>query len=165
LSSDPALAVVGGATLAPDDGYETDLAWTASLVRDLPSMPGSMRFSIVIQHDLQQAGNGYESKPLEVDGAIVVLPGGPAPISAGQALDAAIRDKSFASWLGKHPRRTWVNANLFLQPGAIGVKSMPSVPYWDVELFAEPRSWVILTVDAATGHVLTRAVCNVPCDR
>jgi hypothetical protein len=158
--------MLGTATLAPGDTYETDLAWEASLVRDLPSTAGSMPFSIVIEHDPEDAGNGfYSTTALEVGGTITVLPGGPIPISAGQALDAAIRDKLFAKWLAKHPRKTWVNTNLFLQPGAIGVKVLPSVPYWNVELYAEPRSWVYLTVDAATGKILTHAACNVPCSR
>jgi hypothetical protein len=166
LAKDPTLAGVGGATLAPSNTYETDLTWTASLVRDLPSVPGSMPYSIVIQHDLKAADDGIvEAKTLEVGGMIEVLPGGPAPVSAGQALDAAIRDKLFATWLAKHPRKTWVNTNLFLQPGAIGVDSLPSVPYWDVELFAAPRSWVMLTVDASTAKILSHAVCNVPCSR
>jgi hypothetical protein len=154
------------ATLAPGETYRTALVWTASFVRGLPSTAGPMPFSIVIQHDVKAGSNGmYRVESLEVRGTIDVLPGGRAPVSAGQALDAAIGDKVFAKWLATHPRATWVNTNLFLQPGAIGVKSLPSVPYWDVELYAEPRSWVVVTVDAATGKVLTRAVCNVPCDR
>jgi hypothetical protein len=125
-----------------------------------------MPFSIAVQHDLKAANNGmYEVKTLTVGGTITVLPGGPTPVSAGQALDAAISDKSFATWLARHPRKTWVNTNLFLQPGAIDVKALPSVPYWDVELFAEPRSWVILYVDASTARILGKAVCNVPCSR
>lgn len=165
-AKDPALASIGGATLAAGDTYETHLRWTASLVRGLPSMAGSMPFAIAIQHDPQAAGNGmYQTKSLEVGGTIAVLSGGPTPVSAGQAIDAAIRDKVLATWLTKHARKTWVNTNLFLQPGAIGVKSLPSVPYWDVEIFAEPRSWVILSVDASTAKVLSHAVCNVPCSR
>jgi hypothetical protein len=125
-----------------------------------------MPFSIVVQHDPQAAGNGmYQAKTLEVGGMIVVLPGGPTPVSAGQALDAAIGDKVFATWLAKHPRKTWVNTNLFLQPGAIGVKVLPSVPYWDVEVFAEPRNWVMVYVDASKAKILSHTVCNVPCSR
>jgi hypothetical protein len=158
--------MLGAATVSPGATYRTDLTWTASLVRDLPATAGSAPFSIVIKHDLKAASNGmYQAKSLEVGGTITVLPGGPIPVSAGQALDAAIRDKLFATWLAKHPRKTWVNTNLFLQPGAIGVKVLPSVPYWDVELYAEPRSWVYLTVDASRGKILTHAVCNVPCSR
>jgi hypothetical protein len=157
---------LAAATLASGETYETDLVWTASFVRDLPSTSGSMPFSIAVQHDVQAVGNGIEqAKTLEVGGALTVLPGGDTPVSAGQALDAAISDKQVATWLAKHPRKTWVNVNLFLQPGAIGVKALPSVPYWDVEVFAEPRSWVMVTVDASKGEVLTRAVCNIPCNR
>jgi hypothetical protein len=158
--------MLGTATVAPGATYRTDLVWTASFVRDLPSTAGSFPFSIAIQHDLKAVNNGmYEAKTLELGGTITVLPGGPIPVSAGQALDAAIRDKLFATWLAKHPRKTWANTNLFLQPGAIGVKVLPSVPYWDVELYAEPRSWVYLTVDASKAKILTHAVCNVPCSR
>lgn len=158
--------VLGSTTLAPGATYRTDLVWTASLVRDLPATAGSFPFSVAIQHDAKAADNGMSDvKTLKLDGTIDVLPGGPIPLSAGQALDAAIGDKQFAKWLPKHPRKTWVNTNLFLQPGAIGTDVMPSVPYWDVELFANPRSWVMLTVDASTGKVLTHAVCNVPCSR
>jgi hypothetical protein len=155
-----------GAVLAPGATYEADLMWTAELVRDLPATAGSMPFTVMVEHDVEAAGNGLtQYDTLEADGSITVLPGGRPSVSAGQALDVALGDTRFAKWLAKHPRKTWVNTNLFLQPGAIGVKSLPSVPYWDVELFAEPRSWAFLTVDAAAGTVLTRMFCNVPCDR
>ena len=65
----------------------------------------------------------------------------------------------------KQPQDSWENANLFLQPGAIGVDVLPIVPYWSVELFRAPRNWAILSVDAAEGHVLKKMFCNTPCDR
>ncbi len=165
-ASAPEGSVAGAVTLAPGATYQTDLTWTAELVRDLPATAGSMPFTVAVQHDVVAAGNGLiQLDTLEADGTITVLAGGRSPVSAGQALDSAIGDSPFAKWLAKHPRKTWVNANLFLQPGAIGVESLPTVPYWDVELYAEPRSWAYLTVDAAVGTVLTRTFCNVPCDR
>ena len=63
------------------------------------------------------------------------------------------------------PRKTWENANLFPMPAAHGVKALPEVPYWEVDLFREPRSFAILYIDALTGDVLRRVFCNVPCDR
>ena len=159
-------SVAGISTLAPGATYETDLTWTAELVRGVPATAGSMPFTVAVQHDLEPVANGmFKVETIVVDGTITVMPGGPQPVTAGQALDSVIADTRFAKWLAKHPRKSWVNANLFLQPGAIGVESLPAVPYWDVELFAAPRSWAILAVDASTGKVLTRAFCNVPCDR
>ena len=57
------------------------------------------------------------------------------------------------------------NANLFLQGRAFGVDVLPEVPYWDVELYREPRNWAVLYIDAMSGDVLRRNFCNIPCDR
>ena len=91
--------------------------------------------------------------------------GAPGAISAGRALDAALGDPPFAAWLVKQPRNSWVNANLFLQPRAFAAAPLPEVPYWDVELYREPRNWAVLLVDAASGEVLHRSFCDIPCDR
>jgi hypothetical protein len=146
--------------------YETVLTWTAELVRGVPAVPGPAPFTIRVLHDHVAAGNGLtKADKLEVAGTIAVITGQPSAVSAGQAIDAVLEDRAFAAWLARQPKRAWVNANLFLQPGAVGVKVLPVVPYWDVELFREPRNWAILSVDAMTGKVLTRNFCERPCDR
>ena len=55
------------------------------------------------------------------------------------------------------------NANLFVA-GRGFVHSYPEVPYWDVELFLEPRDWAVLYIDAMSGEVLRRNFCDIPCD-
>ena len=79
--------------------------------------------------------------------------------------DAVLGDAEFTAWLSKQPRDSWENANLFLQPPAVGVAALPVVPYWDVELFRAPRNWAILYVDAREGTVLKKMFCDIPCDR
>ena len=146
--------------------YESTLTWSADLVKDLPASPGEVPFSIEVLHDYEVQGGGmYEAETLAVDGTITILSGGPKAVTAGEALDAAIGDPEFAAWLAKQPRDSWENANLFLQPGAVGVDVLPVVPYWSVELFRAPRNWAILSVDAAKGTVLKKMFCNTPCDR
>lgn len=153
-------------TIAAGDTYETTLTWSAELVRDLPAGPGELRFSIDVLYDLESVGNGMvKAETLAVDGTITVLPGGPSTVSAGQAVDAVLADPEFTAWLSKQPRNSWANANLFLQPGATGVDVLPEVPYWDVELFREPRNWAIVYVDARSGAILRTMYCEIPCDR
>jgi len=146
--------------------YESTLTWSAELVKDLPAGPGEVPFSIQVRHDIEAAGGGmYKAETLAVNGAISVLPGGANVVTAGEALDAALADPDFSAWLSKQPRKSWENANLYLQPGAVGVDVLPTVPYWSVELFRAPRNWAIYYVDASTGTVLKRMFCDIPCDR
>lgn len=146
--------------------YETTLTWHAELVRDVPAVPGVAPFTVTVRYDHEAAGGGLiRAESLVVEGTIRIVEGEASAISAGQALDAAIGDETFAGWLQEQPASTWVNANLFLQPGANGVAQLPAVPYWDIELFSEPRSWGIVYVDALTGAVLDRLICETPCDR
>ena len=153
-------------TLPAGETYESTLTWSAELVKDLPAGPGEMPFSIQVRHDIEAAGGGmYKAETLRVDGAITVLPGGAKVVTAGEALDAAIGDPDFSAWLSKQPRKSWENANLYLQPGAVGVDVLPTVPFWSVELFRAPRNWAIYYVDASTGTVLKRMFCDIPCDR
>ncbi len=140
-------------TIPAGETYETTLTWSAVFVKDLPAGPGEMPFAIEVQHDIEAVGGGmFKAETLAVNGTITVLPGGPKAVSAGQALDAAIDDPEFGAWLAKQPRDSWQNANLFLQPPAIGVDVLPSVPYWSVELFRVPRNFAILYVDASSWH-------------
>ena len=145
--------------------YETTLTWTAEIVPDVPAVPGPAPFAITVAFDHRDTGTGlFTVETLEATGTITVLEGAPGAISAGQALDAALGDPEFATWLEGRPRDDWVNANLFLAGRAFGVDVLPEVPYWDVELYREPRSWAVLYIDAMSGTVLRRTFCNVPCD-
>jgi hypothetical protein len=154
------------ATIEAGTTYETVLTWKAEIVRDVPATPGAAPFSIKIRYDLESAAGGMVSfQTLEASGTITVLDGASGAISAGQALDAALGDPRFARWLAKQPRKSWANANLFLQPRAFNAAPLPEVPYWDVELYREPRNWAGLFVDAASGEVLHRIFCDIPCDR
>ena len=126
-----------------------------------------MPFKVSVRHDQQAMGQGgfFKEETLQVEGAITVKAGGPASVTPGQAIDVALADRRFSDWLAKQPRKSWANLNLFLQPGAVGLQSLPDVPYWDVELFREPRNWAVLYIDAAKGTVLKQMYCNRPCDR
>lgn len=153
-------------TIPAGETYESTLTWSAELVKDLPAGPGDMPFSIQVRHDIEAAGGGmYKAETLAVNGAITVLAGGANVVTAGEALDAALADPDFSAWLSKQPRKSWENANLYLQPGAVGVDVLPTVPYWSVELFRAPRNWAIYYVDASAGTLLKRMFCDIPCDR
>ncbi len=146
--------------------YETVLTWNAEIVAGLPAAPGPAPFSLKVRYDQESAGGGLiTAETLEARGMITVLDGAPGAVGAGVALDAALDDSQFATWLAKQPRDSWVNANLFLQPRAFGVDVLPAVPYWDVELYREPRNWAVLYIDAVSGEVLGRNFCDIPCDR
>ena len=146
--------------------YETVLTWTAEIVPGVPAVPGAAPFSIAVLHDQRLAGMGMiHAETLQATGTITIGDGARRAVSAGQALDAVLADAAFAKWLAKQPRSSWENANLFIQPAAAGVDVLPAVPYWDVELYREPRNWAIVYVDAHSGEVLRRSFCNIPCDR
>jgi hypothetical protein len=164
---DPQIPMATYETIPAGGTYETVLTWTADLVRDLPAGPGDVPFSISVQYDQEPAGGGMvKAETLEVAGTISITPGGGAPaITAGKAIDAVLDDDAFSTWLAKQPRKAWENANLFLQPAAVGVTALPEVPYWDVELFREPRNWAILYVDAKSGAIIRSLYCDIPCDR
>ncbi len=145
--------------------YETVLTWTAEIVSGVPAVPGPAPFSIKVLYDPETGAGGLRSAEiLESTGTITVVDGAPGAVSAGMALDAALGDPQFAAWLAKQPEDSWVNANLFLQPRAFAA-GLPVVPYWDVELYREPRNWAVLLIDAANGEVLRRDFCDIPCDR
>jgi hypothetical protein len=144
--------------------YVTVLTWPAEIVPGVPAVPGPAPFAITVLFDHKEAGNGlFAIETLEATGTITVLDGAPSAISAGQALDAALDDPEFAAWLGEQPKDAWGNANLFLA-GRGFVQPYPEVPYWDVELFLEPRNWAVLYIDAMSGEVLRRTFCDIPCD-
>jgi hypothetical protein len=146
--------------------YETVLTWSAEIVPGVPAVPGAAPFSIIVSHDQRLAGGGMiQAETLQATGTITIGDGATRALSAGQALDAVLADAAFAKWLAKQPRKSWVNANLFIQPRAFGVAVLPDVPYWDVELYREPRNWAVVYVDAISGKVLRRSFCNIPCDR
>jgi hypothetical protein len=158
---------VGGTLKLIEAGttYENVLTWQADIVRDVPAVPGSAPFSITVQFDHEEAGNGlFTIETLEATGTITVLDGAPSALSAGHALDAALGDPEFAAWLEQQPKDAWVNANLFLQGRAFAA-GLPEVPYWNVELYREPRNWAGLFIDAMSGEVIRRNFCNIPCDR
>jgi hypothetical protein len=145
--------------------YETVLTWRAEIVAGVPAIAGPAPFTIRVLYDhVGLAGGMTHAETLAVSGSVKVLDGAASAVSAGQAVDAVIADAAFAAWLAKQPPRAWANANLFLQPAA-NARPLPDVPYWDVELFREPRNWAIAYVDARTGALLNVTFCDVPCDR
>jgi len=157
---------VGGTLKLIEAGttYETVLTWAAEIVPGVPAIPGPAPFSITVEFDHKEAGNGlFTIETLEATGTITVLDGAPSAISAGETLDAALGDPEFAAWLEQQPKDAWVNANLFLQ-GRAFAEGLPEVPYWNVELYREPRNWAGLYIDAKSGEILRRNFCNIPCD-
>jgi hypothetical protein len=80
-----------------------------------------------------------------------------SPMSAGLAIDAALADTKFTTWLEKQPSRTWSGANLWLDAQG-----------WHVELFREvgvPRSFGRVTVQPVTGQTVVVDICTDPCGR
>ena len=158
---------VSAAASIPAGGtYATTLTWSAELVAGVPAEPGEYPFSIRVLYDQQAVGNGMiKAETLEVEGLIVVAEGKEGAISPAEALDVALGDATFTTWLGMQPASGWENANLFLQPGGINTApAIPEVPYWDVELFRTPRNWAIVLIDALDGTILRADFCNDPCD-
>lgn len=171
----------GDRTLAPGASIVTSLAWKAEIVPGVAALPGSVPFTIAFQHDppplptpapqpsgggfLPQGGYTEMYRTLSVGGSLQVTGPAPAVISAGQAIDAMLADRGFATWLANQPRSSWANVNLFLANYAQATDVLPTGPAWDVELFRNPRSWAIGFVDPFAGTVRKISYCNVPCGR
>ena len=131
---------------------ENDFTWNADLVSGVPATAGTFPLSTHVDIDPTGTDNGLVSfDTIAAEGMVKVEPGEHEALSAGQVLDSVIADPKFAAWLPSAPRRTWENANLFPMPAAHGAKVLPDAPYWDVELFREPRSFAVVFIDALTG--------------
>jgi hypothetical protein len=156
----------------PGRTIQSRLVWTATLVAGVPALPGDVPFTITfvgtsgypatlptrppgVQPGLQVWV--IDRSMLHVEGRIQIV--GPAPrlLSKGEAVDAALSDPRFASWLAEEPASTWSAINVDLEPG----------PYWMIELLREtgvPRNFALAYVDPYTGTV-TLDICESPCSR
>ncbi|MDQ6794746.1 MAG: hypothetical protein M3067_08030 [Chloroflexota bacterium] len=168
------------ASLGHGETAEWTLAWPAEIVPGIPAMVGTDAFTIVVGYRLEPdapptpVGTGpgasrlllYQS--LSVGGSLKVVGDGGRALSAGQAIDALLKDRRFVSWLGKQPASTWSVANIFLENSPAGAGIIPAGPVWEIDLFREvniKRNWAIGFVDAYNGMVRGLTFCNIPCNR
>jgi hypothetical protein len=168
-------------TLEPGGSTSASLTWTAELVPDLPALPGAVPFDISVGHDPAGAPPSYPPdysgpigswvrsyEQLTVHGVIDVAGEAPRIVTAGEALDALLADREFATWLAEQPKRTWSGANILLQNYGPAQGIVPAGPHWEIDLFREmgvPRNWAIAFVEPFSGELLNVTYCNVPCDR
>ncbi len=88
--------------------------------------------------------------------------------TAGEAIDAALADEKFATWLADLPTQTWSNANLFLTSQSRAEGILPAGPAWELDLFREagvPRHWAIAFIDPFDATLISVHYCDIPCDR
>jgi hypothetical protein len=167
--------------LAGGDSVSRPLRWTADIVPGIGALPGKVPFTIAVGYDRQNGPPSYPPdyqgirgswfpmyKQLTLQGTFQVVGNGKPVISAGQAVDAVLGDRTFSRWLAQRPARTWSNANLFLGSSPKAERIIPKGPWWDVELFREvgvPRNWAIAYVDPFDAHIISVNYCDIPCDR
>jgi hypothetical protein len=180
-TSGPRCDDVGSRPLAPGASAVVVVGLEAGLVPGVPAPAGHARLQVTVAHDPDPppspnppagkccVGSWVQTwHELTVSTSIEIAGPAPHPLSIGEAIDALLADRRFASWLDEKPARTWSVANVFLEsePRAEGI--LPAGPSWDIELFREidvPRNWAIGFVDPLTGAIRSLTFCNVPCDR
>ena len=154
--------------------------WSGGYGSNLPVLPGEVTYRASIGYDRLNGPPTYPPgytgvrgswtaiyNQLGIEGRITVEGPQPSIVSAGQAIDAALADPRFASFLDAQEPDTCDLVNLiFWDTSPEG--PLPPGSSWDVELFCEtgvPRNFVIVHVDALTAEVKEVDVCDVPCDR
>jgi hypothetical protein len=162
-------------TLGPGETIESHLVWPASLVKGVPALPGDVPFTITFM-GLPGYPPAFPTRPpgpvvtifwapdssmLHVSGHIEVVGQAPKLLSKGQAIDAALANPQFASWLAEEPSSTWSIINVALQNDG------PAGPSWMIEVFREngvPRNLALAFIDPYTG-ALQMNTCESPCSR
>jgi hypothetical protein len=173
-AEDPCLAAP--ASLAPGATAEWTLTWKAQMMPGIEAPAGSDAFRILVNYAPEPEPGASPPpkfglrflKSLTVAGTLDVVGRGPHLLSAGQAIDALLADRRFATWLPKMAATTWSGTNVFLENSAKAEGIVPAGAAWDIELFREmhvKRNWAIGFVDARTGKVRSLTFCNIPCDR
>ncbi|HEX7544618.1 MAG TPA: hypothetical protein VF361_07430 [Candidatus Limnocylindrales bacterium] len=167
-------------TLSPGETIESRIVWPASLVKGVPALPGDVPFTITFM-GLPGYPTAFPTRPpgplglmiwapdpsmLHVSGHIEIVGQAPKLLSKGQAIDAALANPQFASWLGEEPSSTWSIINVVLQDDG-PTAYMPAGPSWLIEVFRErgvPRNSVLAFIDPYTG-ALQMNTCESPCSR
>jgi hypothetical protein len=168
------------ASLEPGATAEWTLTWKAQMMPGIEAPAGSDPFRIIVNYSPEPkpgatpAPSRARGAPccffasISVAGTLNVVGKGPHLLSAGQAIDALLADRRFATWLPKMPATTWSGTNVFLQNSAKEVGLPFDGPTWEIDLFREvhvKRNWAIGSIDAQTGKVRSLIFCNIPCDR
>ena len=162
-------------TLEPGETIESHLAWSATLVKGVPALPGDVPFTITFM-GLPGYPTAFPTRPpgpvamilwapnqsmLHVSGHIEIIGQPPKLLSKGQVIDAALANSEFAGWLAEEPSSTWSIINVALQNDG------PAGPSWMLEVFREngvPRNLALAYIDPYTGALLMDT-CESPCSR
>ena len=134
--------------LKPGHSVSNELSWKAEIVRGVDPLVGTIPFEISMGYDQL---NGAPSQPpdgpmiswsplfksIRVEGQLEIIGQGRALKSAGEVIDGALADSTFAAWLASRPRTTWTNVNLFLVSSPNGEGILPRGPAWEIDLFRE----------------------------
>jgi hypothetical protein len=75
--------------------------------------------------------------------------GGPQILSAGEAVDAALRDPAFNAWLARQPQASWTVANLYVEDDG-----------WHVELFVGEATFAYVILDPVSGKLRSMRICS-----
>lgn len=156
--------------LAPGATVTGTGVWAANLTRGITAVPGPVPVVFSVEYDLSpqpslvppntvvQGAQMPSFKEISATSQIMVTGSGPAVLSAGQAIDAALADTRFVGWLHEQPASRWSNINLYLDGDG-----------WHVELFRDQsgaqRNWATATVQPVSGAVTQLDICASPCDR
>ena len=172
-------------TLGSGESLTVRSLLTADIVDGVPAAPGEVPVEITVLHDpvdppprpapasgppLPHFGlrMGPTWSQLAVRASIRIEGEAPHVLSLGEAVDALLVDRRFATWLATMPAYTWSVSNVFLGNNGKAEGIAPAGPSWELNLFREAgvaRNWAIGFVDPFSGQVLNLAFCNVPCDR
>jgi hypothetical protein len=167
---DSCQAVPSNLTLEPGQLVTGDKTWQTDLVPGIPLPPGPVVLTTTVQYDPlppptprspQPAPSGglpppngnwfpqYEHVLAQTIDIQVAAGIGPSAMSAAQAIDAALTNVTFRSWLEGQPASSWANANIYLDARG-----------WHVELFVDQHTFGIVILDPVSGNIRFVSTCE-----
>jgi hypothetical protein len=168
------------ARLNPGDERAATFVWHADYVGGVAVIPQAVAIRATVGYDRQNGPPSYPPdytgirgnwfpifKQLQAETSVDVAGAGPKPISAGEAVDAALGDASFRNFVDEQADGSCEGVNLYLND-IRGSAIFPDGPAWMVEVFCEtgvPRHFAIAAIDPLTAAVRMVSVCNSPCQR
>jgi hypothetical protein len=142
--------------LAPGATLGMRAAWDGRVggVAPAPAGPAVVKASFPFIGVADAVGKDVtDTRPISVvmDTTVVgVGAGAPAALSPALAIDAALADPQFATWVQAAPEVTWVNPNIVFQDGVWAIGLFKTAP--DAQ---RPTRYGELTIDS-TGQIVGR---------
>jgi len=175
-AAEPACAFDAGAStvsLQPGQSRTVELRWDGDYVPGIPAVPGAAEVKASMAYDehfVHVCGSfavfceRSVATWLRVNGEVHVTGTTRAPLTPGQAIDAALSNRTIRAFVEAMPVGGRCGVNLWLANNA--ERYLPDGPAWDFEEFCEdPRTFIRVALDPWTGTVSGIDECTRSCWR